>query len=276
MGRFDFKTRTGQISTIIQTLSGFSDADAEAFFARVTTAGGTLTSTEQVAINQLVLDMKTAGIWNSMKAIYPMVGASAAACAQNLKSSSFTGTFSSGWTFASTGVTPNGTSAFMETNFNPRNDTTGFNQHLSMYSRTQNTIVSGVQMGAYDNVSEMNIFQYFSALSLKGSSFYSYPTTAVTSNNSNTRGLQITSRTANNMVKLFFNGSLLNTNTTTETLTRPNISVYIGASRWVSGPNQYTPHQNAFSSIGDGLTDTQASDLYTAVQAFQTSLSRQV
>jgi hypothetical protein len=32
----------------------------------------------------------------------------------------------------------------------------------------------------------------------------------------------------------------------------------------------------AFSSIGDGLTDTQASNFYTAVQAFQTTLSRQV
>jgi hypothetical protein len=255
---------------------GGFDPDAQAFFDRVTTAGGTLSETEKTATNQLVLDMKSAGIWTLQKAIYPMVGASAAACAQNLKSSSFTGSFSSGWTFASTGVTPNGTSAFMETNFNPRNETSGFSQHLAMYSRTQNLSVSGVQIGAYDGTAEMNIFQYFSAVSLKGSSFYLYPTTAVTSNNSNTRGLQITSRTANNMLKLFFNGSLLNTNTITETLTRPNISVYIGASRWESGANQYTPHENAFASIGDGLTDTQASNLYTAVQAFQTTLSRQV
>jgi FMN-dependent NADH-azoreductase len=73
--------------------AGGFDADAQAFFDRVTTAGGTLSTTEKNATNQLVLDMKSAGIWSSMKAIYPMVGASAAACAQNLKSSSFTGTF---------------------------------------------------------------------------------------------------------------------------------------------------------------------------------------
>ena len=98
---------------------GGFDPDAQAFFDRVTTAGGTLTTTEKNATNQLVLDMKSAGIWSSMKAIYPMVGASAAACAQNLKSSSFTGTFSSGWTFASTGVTGNGTSAYMDTSLIP-------------------------------------------------------------------------------------------------------------------------------------------------------------
>ncbi len=61
----------------------YVDPDASAFFSRVTAAGGTLTTTEQNAVNTLVLDMKTAGIWTPMKAIYPMVGASAAACAQN-------------------------------------------------------------------------------------------------------------------------------------------------------------------------------------------------
>lgn len=85
-----------------------NDADAQAFFNRVSAAGGTLTATEQDAVNTLVFQMKAAGIWTGMKAIYPMVGSSAAACAQNLKSASFTGTFSSGWTFSSTGATPNG------------------------------------------------------------------------------------------------------------------------------------------------------------------------
>ena len=83
------------------------DADAGAFFGRVTTAGGSLSLTEKQAVNQLVLDLKANSLWTPMKAIYPMVGASAAACAQNLKSSCFTGTFSSGWTFASGGITGN-------------------------------------------------------------------------------------------------------------------------------------------------------------------------
>jgi hypothetical protein len=204
-----------------------------------------------------------------------MVGSSAAACSQNLKSSSFTGTFTSGWTFASTGATPNGTSAYMETLFNPRNETTGFSQHISMYSRTQNISVNGVQVGAYDGATELNLFQYYASVSLKGGAVYAYPNTAATINNTNTLGLQILSRTSNVSLKLYFNGSLLNTNTTTEPLTRPNRTFYIGASNWGTA-NQYTPHENAFTSIGDGLTDQQSSDLYTAVQAFQTTLTRNV
>jgi hypothetical protein len=59
------------------------DADAVAFFTRVTTAGGSLSTTEKQAVNQLVLDLKANSLWTPMQAIYPMVGASAEACKQN-------------------------------------------------------------------------------------------------------------------------------------------------------------------------------------------------
>jgi hypothetical protein len=38
----------------------------------------------------------------------------------------------------------------------------------------------------------------------------------------------------------------------------------------------YSNLQHRFAFMGDGLTDTQASNFYTAVQAFQTTLSRNV
>jgi hypothetical protein len=255
---------------------GAFDADAQAFFNRVTAAGGTLSATEQTAINTLVLSLKSNSIWAKMKAIYPMVGSSDASCRQNLKSSSFTGSFSGGWSFTNTGATPNNFNAYMQTSFNPRNEMGNFNHHVSMYSRTQNTSVSGHNLGCYDSVSEITLFQYYSSVSLKGGTAYSYPTNAVTINNTNTKGLQIVSRTLNNSLKLYFNGSLLNTNTNVETALRPNANIFLGSSNFAGNPNQFTPHENSFTSLGDGLNDTESNNLYTAVQAFQTTLSRQV
>ena len=56
-----------------------------------------------------------------------------------------------------------------------------------------------------------------------------------------------------------------------------NGNIYIGAMNRDNTSQPYpTARQYAFSSIGDGLTDTDASNLYTLTQAFQTSLSRQV
>jgi hypothetical protein len=264
------------INTTLRVMGGGGpsyDADAQAFFDRVTAAGGSLTTTEQTATNQLVLDMKSAGIWSAMKAIYPMVGASAAACAQNLKSSSFTGTFTSGWTFASTGVTPNGTSAYMNTNLNPNSNLSQFSSHMSYYSRTNNS-GAFVEMGA--DLAPNRI-----VLHIK------YATAGYYDQNDLTNGrisfsfsessacFSLMSRTSNNSQFAQINGVTRGTNTNTITSLLPNRDIYLGGynANTFSLP---TDRQSAFASIGDGLDDTQASNFYTAVQAFQTTLSRQV
>ncbi len=61
---------TGYSNTI--SVTTLFDTDAQAFFDRVTTAGGSLSNTEKTAVNQLVLDMKSYSIWSKMKAIYPL------------------------------------------------------------------------------------------------------------------------------------------------------------------------------------------------------------
>ena len=243
---------------------GGFDPDAQAFFDRVTTAGGSLTTTEKNATNQLVLDMKSAGIWSSMKAIYPMVGASAAACAQNLKSSSFTGTFSSGWTFTSNGATPNGLSAFMDTNFNPSVQLSGTSAHASLYPRT--SLIGGYGIQG-DFSSRMDIINF------SGTLYSAMGTTGQTSYTGTYAGLIVGSRTSSTSNKLYVGGTLRDTKTASSTANFQNLNYWLGACNLNTF---YSSNQCAFASIGDGLTDTQASNFYTAVQAFQVSLSRSV
>jgi len=247
------------------------DADAVAFFNRVTTAGGTLSTTEKQAVNQLVVDMKAAGIWSAMKAIYPMVGASAEACKQNLKSSSFTGTFSSGWTFASTGVTPNGTSAYFDTTLVPNTDLTLTSGHMSFYSRTNNN--TGVyDMAAVGGATEQNLITRYS-----NNFFYAcYGNTAQVLSTANTSslGLFVTNRNSATNTTAYKNGSLVMNGTQTSLLSTSKI--FIGAAGSGGSATGYGTKETAFNSIGDGLTDTQASDFYTAVQAFQDALNREV
>jgi hypothetical protein len=276
MGRFDFKTRTGQISGILQ--SPF-DADAQSFFARVIAAGGGLTSTEQVAINDLVLNIKGFGIWDSMKAIYPMVGASAAACAQNLKSSSFTGSFSSGWTFASSGINGNGTSAFFNTNLNQSTNLLASNNHISIYSRTNingGAFPSGIIDAGITNNTSFSFTQL--ALRNSGNAAYENGSQVISVSNANSLGLYCGTSTSATSAKLYKNGSSISSSTTSQARALFNNNIYIGATNvsTTNLPLYFSSRQYAFASIGDGLTDTQASDFYTAVQAFQTSLSRQI
>jgi hypothetical protein len=246
------------------------DPDAQAFFDRVTAAGGgTLSGTEQTAVNTLVLQMKLDGIWSAMKAIYPMVGASAAACAQNLKSSSFTGTFSSGWTFASSGLTPNGTSAFMNTNLEQSTNLTATSLHLSYYVNggtfTANTAMAGF-------TSSTNSLLFVNAASLR--TFCTNDSDFTGPSNIN-NGFYLGSRVSSILRKGYFNGTSVVSSSAANTPV-VNLNYFLGALNNGGSGFLHGNFKTAFSSIGTGLDDTQASNFYTAVQAFQTTLSRNV
>jgi hypothetical protein len=249
---------------------GQIDADAQAFFDRVTTAGGTLSNTEKSAVNQLVLDMKAAGIWTKMKAVYPMVGASAAACAQNLKSSSFTGTFTAtGWTFASTGATPNGTSAFMDTNLNSNTSLNLNDSHASVYLRT-NSDGLYCDLGNFNTTTGINIFARLVNAQYIRINDEDVNTVATTDSRGFRFGSRITSTTKN----IYINNS--RTDFAQNSLGKADLNIYIGARNFVGNADFFSNRENAFTSIGDGLTNAQGSDFYTAVQAFQTTLRREV
>jgi hypothetical protein len=256
------------------------DSDAQAFFDRVTTAGGTLTTIEKQAVNQLVLDLKANSLWTPMKAIYPMVGASAAACAQNLKSSSFTGTFTSGWTFANTGVTGNGTSAYFDTNFNPFVSSNGVNDSsASVYLRTatQGALLQ-TDLGVFSAAGALPLFTTNSSSTTRNNFCWDYNTNLNTTNTTDSRGMWGMSRSGASSWVSFDRNTTTNKTTTNTYTTLPNGNVYLGAqNNALSGTAiEFSPRQIAFAHMGDNLTSTQFNNFYTAVQAFQTTLSRQV
>jgi hypothetical protein len=202
-----------------------------------------------------------------MKAIYPMVGASAAACAQNLKSSSFTGTFSSGWTFASTGATPNGTSAFMNTNLNASTELTSANCHLSFYHANAS--------GSPDRIHGIVASSYFFVDLWGGDSTWAGigSTTSAYGVATNKNSFYIMTAVSS-AAKLFRNTTQSVSWTSSGSM--PNLNAYFGAANDGSNPAYFSNGQLRFASIGEGLTDAQVSNFNTAVQAFQTTLSRNV
>jgi len=265
---FGDKLYAGQLPTqlgIIGSEEVFdTDSDAQAFFDRVTAAGGTLSATEKTAVDTFVKQMKADGIWTKMKAIYPMVGASAAACRQNLKSSSFTGTFSSGWTFASTGVTPNGTSAFFNSGLNASTNLSITSANFGGYTKTN--INSGGFNGATPPVYFMMGFVSFFAAAY-------WRTNATNITTSPALGM-IQANQLGTLSSIFKNNALAVTGNVTMT-SLPNLNMYIGA---VNNDNSATFFDNkelSYYYYGDGLNETELSKHYLAVQAFQTTLSRQ-
>ena len=270
---FGDKLYAGQLPTQLGVIGSEStfDIDALAFFARVTTAGGTLSATEQLAINTLVVQMKEDGIWTKMKAIYPMVGASSAACAQNLKSSSFTATFTNGWSFASDGITPN--NSYMNTFLICSNELISNSSHFSQYFQ-QSTAGAN---SSFDWGAQNSSGAFAGSYNFNGNLYMRIETSAnqFVQSVDNSAGFRLISRTASNITKLYVNNTNTYTSNTSST-GYPNIELYIGQFNSNGSPLGSSARKFSFASIGDGLSDAEASDFYDSIQTFQTTLSRNV
>ncbi len=262
---------------------GCGDADANAFL----TAAGITDATISQAICTLVTSMKANGTWAKCIAIYPFVGGTATTHRWNLKdprdlNAAFRLSFIGGWTHSSNGALPNGTNAYADSFLIPNISLTANSGHLSYYTRTNSAFTSEIPMGVSGSLGGTGfdiVIRRPGNTNRFLSSESSGVTGIVTSTSTDSRGLTTGSITSSSSRKIYKNGTLLNTNSSTITWARNTFSIFIGAiniSDNVTGPNFYTNKQCSFASIGIGLTDGEAAALYTAVQAFQTTLSRQV
>ena len=240
------------------------DPDAQAFI----TAASITDPTQQGAINTLVVDLKGYNIWTKFKAIYPVVGGSASSHAVNLKTpGTYNLSFQVGWTHSATGMLPLNT--FANTNLNDNTILTLNSVHISYYSRT-NENIAVIEMGT--GLSDGLFIEARTA----GISYYRvHSTTLLQHADSDSRAFYVANRTASNVMNAWKNGVKLATSSGAST-TKQNFNIYIGALNNGGTASFQTNKQCAFASIGDGLTDTDAANFYTAVQAYQTTLSRQV
>ena len=245
------------------------DADATAFIA----AAGITNLTQAAAISTLVNDLKTYGLWTKMKALYPMVGGNATSHKFNLKDprdvdAAYRLAFSvTGWTHTSTGAKPNGTSAYANTFLAP-NAMGQNNAHLSSYSRTNND-------GVFTDIGSVS----FSYSSRYNNLSYAYMNT--TSGNPSgyfydSSGFFIGNRTTST-VQILFRNTVKQVNGSNGSITPSSTNIYIGAGNTANGtPSYFSNRETAFASVGDGLSDTEATNFYNSVQKFQTTLGRQI
>jgi hypothetical protein len=250
------------------------DADAQLFI----TATG-ISGTNANAINQLVVDLKAANIWTKMKALYPMVGGTATTCKWNLKNpldtnAAFRLLLTGGFTASSTGVLFNGSNGYAETYLAPSTSLLQNNAHVSFYSRTN---IGGeyIDIGSSGDPSS-GIHGSYVISRYTDNLFYGRinTTTNTVVANLDSRGFYISSRLSGTTQVIYKNSTPTSGASNSTGLTGNTINI----GRWNNpgGAFYYSPRECAFASIGDGLSNAEALAFYTAVQAFNTTLGRQV
>ena len=229
-------------------------------------SAGITNQQQRYAVYNLVADLQSYSIWDKMKAIYPFVGQPEVTSSfeVNLKDpTTFRGTFYGTWSFANTGATPDGVTGYMDTGLIPSVNLSSISSHLSSYNNT--TPNNGMLLGA----NAFNCLLQYSGGRLYGGLGNDAFINTVTSQ---TPSFVMVNRPSSSTLNLFRNNSKILENTSNNgTLYTSNV---LELARY--GDGYYQTARFAFASIGDGLTDTEAANFYTAVQRFQTTLGRQV
>jgi len=254
-----------QVNYINSYVFGVSiDADAQAFI----TAVGLTDPTHISAINTLVVALKGYSIWTKFKAIYPIIGGTEFTHKWNLKdprdlNAAFRLDYAGTLTHDSNGITGS-TNGYAVTYINA-NTLTASSNHLSNYCST-NTFGAIICMGG----AQLKLSNRYNSNARSDNP----NTDIIFVSNSDSRGFYLGTRNSTTSHKIYKNSSILGSSTAL--ITTALTSSIIGLLNPQDTGSYYSNRRYGWFSIGDGLSDTEEANLYTAVQAYQTTLGRQV
>jgi len=243
-------------------------------------AGYSMSVNEINAVNNMVKALVAIGLWTKIQVLYPFIGNSAASQKFNLKdprdtNAAFRLSFlGGGWTHATTGAKPNGTTSYADTFYLPSTSASQNNHHLSYYSRT-NSNNTEVEIGSQQGFNARSFIEIrtngVTYLQSNGGS-----TTFLQFNDTNSQGFYVVNRTASALINGWKNGVKQVESTILTSLTPNSRNYYLGALNNNNVIQFLSIKECSLASIGEGFTDREAYAYYQIVQAFQTKLGRQV
>lgn len=239
------------------------DSSTTALVARMTVDPG---CPRKVVINNLIVSLKTAGVWTKLDVLYLFAAHDSQAALLNWVSTSYDATNNSSSFTVDRGFTGNDGNQYIDTNFNIssasgrkylQNDA-----HLSAWSRNNGTQTNGIIGGSTSNqriVPNSDLGkQYYTINAASGSTVFT--------GLSGDGGQILANRPSSSSISLYLYGTLKDTASRTSTApSNTNI--------WFNRSNRgYSSYQVSSGSIGGSLTSTEISDFNTALQTYMTAV----
>lgn len=268
-----------------------ADADVAAWQVRLTALGGSITYSERVAAEALVASAKANDFWRfrrldlmcgdfiALSAPLVNTSGSAANTLVNFVSSDYN---------RSLGLQTDGSSKYLNTGYIPSEATGGMSAYLRTLqgaSATTREVMGALNSGATQNFRMAENTASTLTTPTSGSRAVSWGgstgtgAAAAASGAGTTVGLIHSSRTAATSLTQFFNGASVATSATSRTPATAGVPITIfGVNLQGTGTVNYLIAGSRISAyaMDTGMTDTQAAAYYAAMQAFQTTLGRNV
>jgi len=270
--RWGLKTRQGPLKSI--SFNAGIDANAASFVA---TAGITL-QYQITAIDNFVRELKTAGVWTKLHALWPIIGGTATQHSYNLVDPAlYQLTYTGGITHGVEGIRGNGSTGFANTGLAP-STISGIQDNAAFghYVRTteQGTVID---MGVFQSATT----RYMSCLRNRGSGLSEFirvnDNSGAASDFITTtyKGSYILSRTGSTGFTDYLNGVAVAARTATS-VTPNTINMFLMALNSDGTATNHSLRTYGMFFISQGLTAGEVSLLHTAINTYQTSLGRNV
>lgn len=230
-------------------------------------------------VNTLVLVAKSIGL-SKFKTVWPRLGGTAARHGINLINPANTNAahrseFFGGWTHGPTGSLPNGTNSHINCHIRPVDWT--YNSFTNGFYIRQAPSASQMMAGVYDATTPANNAYYFTPVWNATVALLRYSGLELTAPRITGAGLHTFTQNAT-VMKAHYNGSLARTvaNVPAVLFQSTTLDLYSSAWRFSGSVLNRSNKENAFEFISDELTDGENAIWYAAIQAFNTSLGRNV
>lgn len=238
---------------------------------------GIKNTTQVRALSYLTVNLKSSGLYDKMLAIWPIIGGTDITSKYNLKNPADTNaayrlTFSGGWTYNSSGITPNGTTAYANTYIAANNAFLSLNSISLWYYSTSTPTVG------YQDLMGANNGSFTTGARIS--------TQAGTTTNDNLNGNEIAfqNNTKTGLIGVSRTGSASFTRYSrgvgetqnNASIAAQSFNIYLGALNYGGSPLEYTQCGCAYAAIGLGLTSAEALTVNNIVQQYQIILGRNV
>jgi hypothetical protein len=248
---------------------GGFDADYQAVLDYATTQGYTLPSAgQQILQNQLVLDLKDGGIWSKLDTfgVFATDGDSDFALIDWIRLTDYTAVNSPTFT-TDEGFTSNGTSSYIDINYNPTIDAVNLslnNASIGFYEFATTIGANGVNAGSDSGVNDILLTQKF----VNGNGYLRINDSKISrpSSTNYSNGLVIGQRINSSTLEYYTPAKVLNSYTAdSDNLNNVNITFLKFASVYGLSPI-------SIGFLGASFTSSEIDDFYNAVNTYITSL----
>lgn len=257
------------------------DADYQAVLDRGTTLGYSLpTGTALTAGEQLVKDLKDAGIWNKLDLFYVFAtnGDSDFATLNWKTPASFQATKVNSPTFTSLeGFTGDGATSYLNTNYNPRTSGVNYQQDSASYGYYCRTNNIGLYAGMGGRTASLTNRSFdIVGVSVPNSSQFDINNSSGTTQGtiSDSSGFFHANRSGSGTSALYRNGNLAITGVRTSDGT-PNLPLFVLASNDAGSPSLFSNRQLSIAFAGASLLSERV-DFFNAIETYMDAIGKGV